>query len=171
MAKPDLISLSISADKLISYCETPQSFISRSFPLFFTFHWMALVCIIDSFYTSCFFLPMCLTDSHLSFLEPSCLRSWDLPCTEPCTVSSHSNTVHTCHDWQEGQPSLQPLFSATMMILFPNLDCPPMCLVHIMWAVGFSCVEVSLRTALVICRMKWCWGVKLGINVAWLHQY
>lgn len=66
---------------------------------------LSLVCMIGSFYTSCFFLPMCLANSHISFPEPSCLRSLDLLFTEPCTVSSHSSTVHTCSDWQALPPS------------------------------------------------------------------
>lgn len=92
VAKPVLISLSISADKLISYCETPQSLVmlpgvnafqftsillpsSKVFPfIFFTISYMALVCMIDSFYAWCFILSMCLATSHLSFELPEVLR-------------------------------------------------------------------------------------------------
>lgn len=85
VAKPDLISLSISADKLISYCETPQSFISSFSFIFYIslngpcLHYRQLLHIL--------FLPANVFDRQPSFFSwtelPEVLRfalHWALYC-------------------------------------------------------------------------------------------
>lgn len=102
LAKPVLISPSISADQWISHllplracsCYQPKYTFPFRHALFLFIYFLPFHCLPDrkSFYTSsCFILPVCLAYSHLSFYSAELPDGLEI-CSEPLSLSAHCYT-------------------------------------------------------------------------------